>query len=187
VRSNLRFGAPGLGPKAWYARAVQEQARSGRERRHRGFAMAGRPRVQQQNAGIRRPDDMSRHSLWELAQKNQEAKVALTEGLGQAGTRRRVIVDDGQAAEAIGARGEGRRRGAPRCWAPWIASGGSCGGAAWVKKACSPPAASNCGGGSAHLGGLRGKFRPKSRPGSPEISGGQCAGRRKERRGKGRR
>jgi hypothetical protein len=77
--------------------------------------MAGQPRGLWQNAGSHRPDDMSRHSLREPAQKNQEAKVALTKGLGQAGTRWRVIVDDGQAAEAIGARGEGRRRGAPRC------------------------------------------------------------------------
>jgi hypothetical protein len=73
--------------------------------------------------------------------------VVLTEGLRRAGTRRRMANDKGQAAETIGAHGEGRRRGAPRCWAPWISSRSSCGGAAGVKKACGPPAASNCSGG----------------------------------------
>jgi hypothetical protein len=125
VRSNLRFGAPGLGPKAWYARAVQEQARSGRERRYRGFAMAGRPRGRRQNIGSRRPDDMSRHILREPAQKSQEAKVMLTEGLRRTRTQQRLASDEdrrrrkggacgGTAAEVIGAsRLRGSVRGAP--------------------------------------------------------------------------
>jgi hypothetical protein len=48
--------------------------------------MAGRLRGRWQNAGNRRPDDMSLRSLREPAQKNQEAKVTLTEGSRQAGT-----------------------------------------------------------------------------------------------------
>jgi hypothetical protein len=51
--------------------------------------MAGQPRGWWQNASNRRPDDMSLRSLREPAQKDQEAKVTLTEGSRQAGTRRR--------------------------------------------------------------------------------------------------
>jgi hypothetical protein len=94
VRSNLWFGAPRLGPKAWYARAVQEQARLGREQRYRGFVMAGQLRGRGQNAGSRRPDDMGRHSLRELAQKNQETKATLTEGLRRTRTQQRVAGDE---------------------------------------------------------------------------------------------
>jgi hypothetical protein len=125
VHSNLRFGAPRLGPKASYARVVQEQARLGRERHYRGFAMAGRARGRRQNAGSRRPTDMNRHSLREPAQKNQEAKVTLTEGLRRTRTQQRAAGDEdrrrrragapgGTAAEVIGASGlRGSVRGAP--------------------------------------------------------------------------
>jgi hypothetical protein len=89
----------------------------------------------------------------------------LTEGLRRAGTRRRMAGDKGQAAEMIGARGEGRRRGAPRCWAPWIASGGSCGGAAGVKKACGPPEVSNCGGGQCSPEAVLGEIPANERAG----------------------
>jgi hypothetical protein len=92
--------------------------------------------------------------------------VVLTEGLGRAGTRRRMAGDKWQAAETIGARGEGRRRGAPRCWAPWIASGGSCGGAAGLRRPAVHRWQAIAAAGSAHLRWSSGKFRPMSGLGS---------------------
>jgi hypothetical protein len=90
-----------------------------------GFALAGQTRGRRQNAGSRRPDDISRHSLWKPAQKNQEAKVTLTKGLRRTRTQHRVAGDEdrrrrqggahgGTAAEVIGAFGLRRLvRGAP--------------------------------------------------------------------------
>jgi hypothetical protein len=76
-----------------------------------------------------------------LAQQVEGAGVLLTEGLGWVEVRRRVTVDNGRRRRRVGLRGEGRRRGAPRCWAPWIASGGSCGGVQGVRSAKTPPVA----------------------------------------------
>jgi hypothetical protein len=101
-----------------------------------------------------------------LAQQVEGADALLTEGLWWPVLRCSVEVDDGRAVEAVGIRGEGRHRRTPECWAPWITSGGSCGGAAWVKRARGPPAASNCVVVVLTCGDLRGKFRPKNRLGS---------------------
>jgi hypothetical protein len=100
-----------------------------------------------------------------LAQHVEGADALLTEGLWWPVLRCSVEVDDGRAAEAVGIRGEGRHRVTPECWATWIASGGSCEGAAWVKRARGPPAAGNCGGGSAHLRSSSGEIQAKERAG----------------------
>jgi hypothetical protein len=47
------------------------------------------------------------------------ADALLTEGLWWPVLRRSVEVNDGRAAEAVGIRGEGRRRGSPGSWSPW--------------------------------------------------------------------
>jgi hypothetical protein len=101
--------------------------------------------------------------------------VVLTKGLWWPELQCRAEVDDGRAAEAVGIRGEGRRRRTPERWAPWIASGGSCEGAAWVKRARGPPAASNCAAAVLTCGGLREKFRPKNGPGS-RVKGAEAPG-----------
>jgi hypothetical protein len=62
-------------------------------------------------------------------------------GLGLAGAGVKAAVDGGRAVEVVEARGEGQRRGTPGCWAPWIASGGACGGVQGVRTAKTPPAA----------------------------------------------
>jgi hypothetical protein len=66
--------------------------------------------------------------------------LGLTEDLGWSELECRAAVDGGRAAEVVEARGEGRRRGTPGCWAPWIASGGACAGVQGVRTAKTPPA-----------------------------------------------
>jgi hypothetical protein len=75
----VRFRAPGLGPKAGHACAVQEQAQLGCERRYRRPATAERQHGRLQNAGDHRPGEMGHHLLWGPAQKNQETGGRLTE------------------------------------------------------------------------------------------------------------
>jgi hypothetical protein len=76
--------------------------------------------------------------------------VVLTEGLRQAGTRWRMAGDKGQAVKTIGARGEGRRRGAPSFWSPRVDSWGSCKGSMGVREVRGSPAARNRRGGAGY-------------------------------------
>jgi hypothetical protein len=72
----------------------------------------------------------------------------LTEGLRRAETRRRVIVDDGQAAEAVGVRGKGCCRGSPDFWSPRAGLASSWEARETISTAGGTPAVKNCGGGS---------------------------------------
>jgi hypothetical protein len=78
-RSDVRFRAPGLGPEAGHACAVQEQAQLGCERCYRRPATTERQHGRLQNAGDRRPGEIGRHPLRAPVQKNQETGGRLTE------------------------------------------------------------------------------------------------------------
>jgi hypothetical protein len=71
----------------------------------------------------------------------------LTEGLRRAEMRRRVIVDNGQAAEAVGVRGKGCCRGSPGFWSPRAGSASSWEAREMISTAGGTPAVKNCGGG----------------------------------------
>jgi hypothetical protein len=72
-----------------------------RRERHQGGS--ARRRI----AGARVPATRASLGPRHLAQDDQEDDAVLTEGLRRAGTRRRMAGDKGQAAETIGAHGEG--------------------------------------------------------------------------------
>jgi hypothetical protein len=65
------------------------------------------------------------YDLLHPAQKGQGRILMLTEGLRRAETRRRVIVDDGQAEEAVRVHGKGCCRGSPGFWSPLVGSASS--------------------------------------------------------------
>jgi hypothetical protein len=87
------------------------------------------------------------YDLLQPAQKGQGSILMLTEGLRRAETRRRVIVDDRQAAEAVGVRGKGCCRGSPGFWSPRAGSASSWEAREMISTAGGTPAVKNCGGG----------------------------------------
>jgi hypothetical protein len=102
--------------------------------------------------------------LRHLAHKLRGFDVMLTRGSRWPELQRKMAGGEILQRRRVGVRGEGCCRGSPGSWSPWIDAWGSCKGAEWVNRACGPPVASNCGGGSAHLLGSSGKFRPRNGP-----------------------
>jgi hypothetical protein len=103
------------------------------------------------------------------------AHRGLEAGLDAAG----VIVDDGQAAEAVGVHGKGYCRGSPGSWSPWIDAWRSCEGSTGVREVRGLPAAKNCEGGAGYRWRSSARFRHGQGSGSRvEYSESFLAGRR---------
>jgi hypothetical protein len=103
------------------------------------------------------------------------AHRGLEAGLDAAG----VILDDGQAAEAVGVRGEGYCRGSPGSWSLRIDAWRSCEGSTGVREVRGSPVVKNCEGGAEYRRRSSARFRHGQGSGSRvEDSGSFLTGRR---------
>jgi hypothetical protein len=74
--------------------------------------------------------------------------LRLTEGLNGSEEQRKLVGNEGRAAEMGGASGESRRRGAPGFWSQRVDSWRSCEGPTGIREVQESPAARNCKGGA---------------------------------------